>query len=400
MAPHLLATGVPKPSRQLWLISALAISLLPLAGATDTQPAIPASAPPPRITKENPNDRVLIRDITSIAGIRTNSLVGYGLVVGLKGTGDRQQTFFTTQTLANIMQRMGVQISPLLVRVNNVAAVFVTATLPPFARPGTTIDVVVSSIGDARSLEGGVLLLTPLLGPDGKVYASAQGPLILGGYSVSQTGNSKEVNHPTVGQISNGAVVEYDASIDLSRMKTVSFILNDPDFTASRDASIAINREFGKSLATAVDSRRIDVDVSEAGAMAVPELISRVQNLAITFHPRAKIVINERTGTVVLGGDVKLSKVSVLHGNLTIDIVTAFSVSQPQAFSKGDTTVVPEAGVRAKEGPVGKIELPEGSRVEDLVSGLHEMGATARDVVAILQAIKAAGGLRAELEIL
>jgi len=342
----------------------------------------------------------LIRDITSVAGIRTNPLIGYGLVVGLKGTGDRQQTFFTVQTLANIMQRMGVQIAPSLVRVNNIAAVFVTATLPPFSRPGTTIDVAVSSIGDARSLEGGVLLLTPLLGPDGKVYASAQGPLILGGYSVSQTGNTKEVNHPTVGQISNGAVVEHDASIDLNRMTTVSFILNDSDFTASREVATAVNHEFGKSLAKVIDSRRIDIDVSEAGAMDVPELISKVQNLSITFHPAAKIVINERTGTVVLGGDVKLSKVSVLHGNLTIDIVTAFSVSQPRSFAKGDTTVVPDTGVQAKEGAVGKIELPEGSRVEDLVSGLHEMGASARDVVAILQAIKAAGGLRAELEIL
>jgi flagellar P-ring protein precursor FlgI len=348
----------------------------------------------------NPRDRVLLRDITSIEGVRTNALVGYGLVVGLNGTGDRRQTFFTTQTLANIMQRMGVQIPAGAARVNNVAAVFVTGSLPAFARSGTPIDVAVSSIGDAKSLEGGILLLTPLQGPDGKVYASAQGALTLGGYSAGGSGNTKQVNHPTVGQISNGALVERDTAIDLNRMSTISFMLHDSDFTASHDVAEAIDKEFGRHLATAVDSRRIDVSVSLAAPLPVPELISRVQNLGITFHPPARIVINERTGTIVLGGDVKLSAVSVLHGNLTIDIATSLSVSQPLPYSKGDTTVIPDINTNAKESPVNKIQLPDGSRVEDLVSGLHQMGATARDVVAILQAIKAAGGLRAELEIL
>ncbi|HUM04077.1 MAG TPA: flagellar basal body P-ring protein FlgI [Terriglobales bacterium] len=374
---------------------------IPPAAARDASTPLITKTPPPSSESAQPmRERVLLRDITTIEGVRSNPLVGYGLVIGLNGTGDRRQTFFTTQTLANIMQRMGVQIPASAVRVNNIAAVFVTGTLPPFARSGTTLDVNVASVGDAKSLEGGVLLLTPLQGPDGRVYASAQGPLTLGGYSAGGSGNTKQVNHPTVGQVANGATVERDTALDLTRMNTISFMLQDADFTASRDVAEAIDKEFGRHLATAIDSRRIDVSVSLAGPIPTPELISKVQNLSITFHPRAKVVINERTGTIVLGGDVKLSAVSVLHGNLTIDVVTTLEVSQPQPFAKGDTTVVPDISIHAKEGPVGKIQLPEGARVEDLVSGLHEMGATARDVVAILQAIKAAGGLRAELEVL
>jgi flagellar P-ring protein FlgI len=345
---------------------------------------------------------VLVRDITTLAGVRDNPLVGYGIVVGLNGTGDRRQTVFTTQTLANVMQRMGVQIPPAQVRVNNVAAVFVTAALPAFGRPGMKLDITVSSIGDAKSLEGGVLLLTPLRGPDGQIYASAQGGLTLGGYTASGgAGNSKQVNHTTVGRVPEGATIERDTALDISHLSTVSLMLRDPDFTASVDIASAINNNFGKPVATALDSRRIDVNVAQAGVASVPELISRVQNLGIQFHPPAKVVVDERTGTIVMGGDVKLSTVSVLHGNLNIEVATTFSVSQPEAFSKnGDTVVVPETTVKASETSVGKIQLGDGASVEDLVNGLHSVGATARDVVAILQAIKAAGGLRAELEVL
>ncbi len=381
--------SLPVPSGLLVLLSLL---VQPLS-AIDT---------PTTVDKPKPDDRVLVRDITTVAGVRENPLVGYGIVVGLNGTGDRRQTVFTTQTLANIMQRMGVQIPPASVRVNNVAAVFVTAKLPAFGRPGMKLDITVSSIGDAKSLEGGVLLLTPLRGPDGQVYASAQGPLTLGGYSVGGgSGNSKQVNHTTVGRIAEGATIERDTAIDLSRFATVSFMLRDPDFTASVDVANAINKNFGKPIATSLDSRDIDINVAQSGTVSVPELISRIQNLAITFHPPAKVVVDERTGTIVLGGDVKLSAVSVLHGNLNIEVATTFEVSQPEAFSKnGDTVVVPETTLKAQETSVGKIQLGEGASVEDLVNGLHSVGATARDVVAILQAIKAAGGLRAELEVL
>jgi flagellar P-ring protein precursor FlgI len=364
--------------------------------------SVAASDTPITVDKPKNNDSVLVRDITTVAGVRDNPLVGYGIVIGLHGTGDTRQTVFAIQTLANIMQRMGVQIPPASVRINNVAAVFVTAALPAFGRPGMKLDITVSSIGDAKSLEGGVLLLTPLRGPDGEVYASAQGGLTLGGYSVSGgAGNSKQVNHTTVGRIADGATIERDTAVDLKHFATVSLMLRDPDFTASVDIANTINKNFGKPIATSLDSRDIDINVAQAGVASVPELISRIQNLAITFHPAAKVVVDERTGTIVLGGDVKLSAVSVLHGNLNIEVATTFEVSQPEAFSKnGDTAVVPETTLKAQETSVGKIQLGEGASVEDLVNGLHSVGATARDVVAILQAIKAAGGLRAELEVL
>ncbi len=345
--------------------------------------------------------QVLVRDIATIAGVRENPLVGYSIVVGLNGTGDRRQTLFTTQTLANIMQRMGVQIPANQVRVNNIAAVFVTASLPAFARPGMALDVTVSSIGDAKSLEGGVLLLTPLHGPDGQIYAEAQGALTLGGYSAGGSGNSKQVNHPTVGRVPNGGMVERDTAVDLSKMNTVSLMLRDPDFTAARDVSSAINQKFGKSISTVVDSRQINVAIGESGTSSVPELISQIQNLSIAFHPPAKVVVNERTGTIVMGGDVKLSAVSVLHGSLTVEVTTKFSVSQPAPLSKGgETVVVPDQNVEAKESSAKTIRLAEGASVEELINGLQTMGATARDIVAILQAIKAAGGLQAELEVL
>jgi flagellar P-ring protein precursor FlgI len=263
------------------------------------------------------------------------------------------------------------------------------------------VDVTVSSIGDAKSLAGGVLLLTPLRAPDGEVYAAAQGPLTLGGYSAGSGGNTKEVNHSTVARIPEGGTVERDAALDLSRFTTISLMLRDPDFTASKDVAASINREFSKEVANSMDNRRIDVNVARAGAASVPELISRMQNLSISFHPPAKVVVYERTGTIVMGGDVKLSSVSILHGNLTIEVTTLLTVSQPPPLSKkGETFVVPEKTVQAKEGPVGRIEFAEGARVNELIDGLRAIGASARDVVAILQAIKAAGGLRAELEVI
>jgi flagellar P-ring protein precursor FlgI len=348
------------------------------------------------------NDRkVLIRDITTVAGVRDNQLVGYGIVAGLNRTGDSNQTVFSTQSLANAMRRMGVQINPTLIRTNNVASVFVTASLPAFARPGMTLDVTVSSIGDAKSLEGGVLLLTPLHGPDGLIYANAQGPLTLGGYTVSANANSKMVNHATVGRVPQGAIVERDTSVDLSHMTTVSLMLRDLDFTAAREIADEINHDFRKNVAVPVDSRRVDITVADTGIASLPVLISRVQNLAIRVQPPAKVVVNERTGTIVMGGDVKLSAVSVLHGNLSIEVSTTFNVSQPAPFSKtGQTVVVPDTTVRATEAPAKRIKLAEGANVEDLINGLHAIGATARDIVAILQAIKAAGGLQAELEVL
>jgi flagellar P-ring protein precursor FlgI len=344
--------------------------------------------------------KVLIRDVTQIEGVRDNQLVGYGLVVGLSRTGDTQQTFFTVQTLANTLQRMGVQIAPGVVVVKNVAAVFVTASLPAFARPGMKVDVTVSSVGDAKSIEGGVLLLTALRAANGEIYAEAQGPLVIGGYSEGASGNIKSVNHPTVGRISEGGTIEREAAVDLSRFRIVSLLLLNSDFTAARDIADVINAEFKKTIATALDSRRIDINVADSGAISVPILISRVQNLSIRFHAPAKVIVNERTGTIVMGGDVKLSPVSVIHGSLTIDVQTSHVVVQPPPFSNGKTETVEETKLTVNDAPAQAIQLEEGANVDELIKGLHAIGATSHDIIAILQAIKAAGGLQADLEVI
>jgi flagellar P-ring protein precursor FlgI len=244
-------------------------------------------------------------------------------------------------------------------------------------------------------------LLTSLHAADGQVYAEAQGPLTLGGYTVGGGGNSKEVNHVTVGRVPAGGIVERDTSIDLKHLKVLSLALRDPDFTSARDVANAINHEFGKELASALDSRHVDVDVDQSGVTSVPTLIAQVQNLTVSIHPPAKVVMNERTGTIVMGGDVKLSPVSVLHGDLTVEVTTTFLVSQalPQATG-GKTEVVPETELHAHDKAARSFQLKEGANVEELINGLHAMGATAHDIVAILQAIKAAGGLQAELEVL
>ena len=344
--------------------------------------------------------KVLLRDITQIAGVRDNQLVGYGLVAGLNRTGDTQQTYFTVQTLANALTRMGVQIAPGTVVVKNVAAVFVTAKLPPFARPGMKIDVTVSSVGDAKSITGGVLLLTALRASNGSVYAEAQGPLVIGGYTEGASGNIRSVNHPTVGRISDGGIVEREAAVDLTRFHIVSLLLLNSDFTAARDVADVINKEFGKPIATAIDSNRIDVNVADSGESSVPILISRVQNLSIDAHPPARVIVNERTGTIVMGGDVRLSPVSVIHGSLTIDVQTATVVSQPPPFSGGETKTVTETRLSVNDAPAQSIQLQEGANVDELIKGLHAIGATSHDIIAILQAIKAAGGLEADLEVI
>lgn len=341
-----------------------------------------------------------LRDIASVEGVRDNPLIGYGLVVGLNGTGDRRQTIFTTQMLANIMQRMGMQIPPAETRVNNIAAVFVTANLPPFARPGTRVDITVSSIGDAKSLEGGLLMMTPLRAGDGQVYAEAQGPLTLGGYSAGGAGNSRQVNHPTVARIPDGGLIERNTALDLQSMSLVPLLLRDPDFMVARELASAINRELGIPAATVRDARRIEIDLRQTTLGTVPTLMARIEEIPVPLHSKARVVVNERTGTIVLGRDVRLGAVSILHGNLSIEIATTLTASQPDPFSQGTTTVIPQQDVRAKESQARKMELNEGATVEELVNGLQSMGATARDVIAILQAMKAAGALQAELEVL
>lgn len=354
----------------------------------------------PSVAEDRDLQSVRIKDVTTVEGIRDNPIMGYGVVVGLSRTGDSQQTVFSIQTLANLLQRMGLQIPAASVRVNNIAAVFVTATLPPFARPGMKIDVTVSSIGDAKSLAGGILLMTPLMSSNGSVYAVAQGPLTLGGYSAGGAGNTKVVNHLTVGRIPEGASVEKDASVALASMNTLSLLLRDADFDVATNMATAINKEVGKDVAHAVDSRRVEISSPNTEDGGIPTLMARIGALEVQVHAVAKVVVNERTGTIVMGGATTIGACSILHGNLAIEIATQYDVSQPPPLSKGDTVVVPQTDVQVKEKTAQLIQLKQGATVEDLVQGLQNMGATARDIVSILQAIKAAGALEADLEVL
>jgi flagellar P-ring protein precursor FlgI len=350
------------------------------------------------------NHKVLIRDVATVEGIRNNSLIGYGLVVGLKGTGDKQQTYFTIQTLASILQRMGVEIPSAVlqstVQVKNVAAVFVTANLPPFSRPGMPLDVTVSSAGDARSLEGGLLLLTPLYAADGQVYAAAQGALVVGGYAAGSATNSKQVNHPTVGRIPNGGLIERDSALDLTKLQHLSLLLEDASFTTVEEVASVINRELGAPAATVIDSRRVDIATPVPGHEALPALLARLENLEIRVRRKARVVVNERTGTVVMGRDVRLGAVSILHGSFSIEVTTTYTASQPNALAGGQTEVLPETKVKTTDAPARNVELNEGASVEELVTRLQALGATSHDVISILQAIKAAGALDAELEVI
>ncbi len=343
-----------------------------------------------------------VKDVATVEGIRDNQLIGYGIVVGLRGTGDSQQTVFPMQTLISTLERMGVNLqqSPQLsmMRTQNIASVFISATLPAFARPGNKLDITVSSAGDARSLEGGLLLLTPLYGPDGQIYAEAQGPLVLGGYAVATNGNLKQYNHPTTARVPDGAMVERSVPLDLTKMRTLSLLLNDADFRTAELMAGAINKEMTRPIAHAVDSRRIMLDASPGED--IPALLAQVESVEVQTYPRARVVVNERTGTVVIGGDVRLQPVSILHGGLSINVVTEYQVSQPNPFTQGTTQVVPQTTIQTQDQPANRIELKQGATVDMLVENLQQIGATARDIISILQAMKEAGALEAELEVL
>jgi flagellar P-ring protein precursor FlgI len=353
---------------------------------------------------EPPAQLARIKDVATIEGIRDNQLVGYGLVVGLRGTGDSSQTVFPAQTLVSALERMGITVpqtgsnSASNMQVKNMAAVFVVATLPPFSRPGYKLDITASSAGDARSLEGGILLMTPLYGPDGQIYAQAQGALVLGGYVASSGGNSKQLNHPTTARIPGGALVERPVPFDLKQMRLVNVLLNDADFHTAERMAAAIDATLAAARAHAVDSRRIEVTVVPDEDIAA--LLDRIEAVEVEVYPRARVVVNERTGTVVIGGTVRLQPVSILHGGLSVNVITEPLVSQPNSGSAGTTQVVQQTTIQAQDKPVNRIELKEGATVEDLVLELQRTGAGARDVISILQAMKEAGALEADLEVL
>ncbi len=369
--------------------------------ATAQTPRPPyAGTPEPSLAAQ----RTRIKDVASIEGIRDNQLIGYGLVVGLRGTGDTQQTVFPIQTLISTLERMGVTVpqtgnnSASNMQVKNMAAVFVVATLPPFSRPGEKLDITLSSAGDARSLEGGLLLMTPMYGPDGKVYAQAQGPLVLGGYQVTGGANVRQVNHPTTARVPGGALVERTVPFDLKQMHTVSVVLNEADFHTAERMAVAINRMLAEERAHAIDSRRVELTAESGEDLAA--LLDRIEAVEIDVYPRARVVVNERTGTVVIGGKVRLQPVSILHGGLSVNVITETKVSQPNALAQGTTEVVQQTTLQAQDKPVNRIELKEGATVEDLVQELQQIGATARDVISILQGMKEAGALEADLEVL
>ncbi len=341
-----------------------------------------------------------IKDIAFFEGVRSNQLVGYGLVVGLDGTGDKTSAIYTMQSIANMLRKMGMKLDPNLIRVKNVASVMVTADLPPFARPGTRIDVLVSSMGDATSLQGGTLIITPLKGPDGQVYATAQGPISLGGFMAGSGGVSVKKNHQTVGKIPNGAVVEKEVPFRLDGREELFLTLRSPDFTTAKRTAEVINSSIKQDVAMPVNAASIKIAVPAEFKDRIVEYIAGIEKLDVKTDAVSKVVINERTGTVVMGENVRISSVAVSHGDISIEIRTQYLISQPPPFSSGETVVQPVEELTVKEKTARLIVLPEGVSLGEVVRALNLIGVTPRDLVAILQAIKAAGALQAELEII
>lgn len=342
---------------------------------------------------------VKIKDVARIEGARSNQLTGYGIVVGLDGTGDTQQAIYTAQSVGNMLQRYGVNIPAGMVKVKNCAAVMLTAELPPFVRPGSTIDVTISSIGDAKTLQGGTLLQAPLQAANGQVYAVAQGNISVGGFVAGGAGNSVTKNHTTVGRIPGGATVEQAVPTTLNNDGMVNVLLSNPDFATAVRVAQAIDVKLGAGTATALDAATVQVK-AEPG-QNVTGLIANIGDLSVAQSTVAKIIVNERTGTVVIGGSVQISSVAVAHGDLTVEVSTDMQVSQPAPLSdKGQTAVVPQTTVKATEEQASLIYLKQGTTLNDLVRALNSLKVSPRDIVAVLQALKEAGALHAELEII
>lgn len=341
-----------------------------------------------------------IKDIGHFSGVRNNSLMGYGLVIGLNKTGDKKQTVFTQQTLLSMLDKFGLTVNG-SIRVENIAAVMVTADIDSFLRAGSRVDVTVSSIGDASSLQGGILLSSPLTGPDGVVYAVAQGPLVMGGFSAGGGSSGVTVNHPTVGRVPNGGTVEREIASGLPQVvETLELVLDRADFTNVKRVADALNMSFGRAIASPIDGRSVRLTLPLDYRQRPVDFIATVEAVTIETDVKARVVVNERTGTVIIGGDVIISPVSIAHGNLSISVETATQVSQPQPLSAGQTAVVSEPKVTATEQKSNFVTLGKGATVEDLIRALNTLGVTPRDTIAILEALKTAGALQAELEIM
>jgi flagellar P-ring protein precursor FlgI len=338
-----------------------------------------------------------IKDIADIKGVRQNQLVGYGLVVGLEGTGDSDDSLFTIQSLASLLEKMGVTVQTKDIdKVKNVAAVMVTAELPPFANQGSRIDVLVSSLGDADSLQGGTLLFTPLRASDSQVYAVAQGPVSTGGFTVSgNSGDQVQKNFPTVGRVVGGALVEKEIHTDFNQKDSLTLALHEPDFAQ------AINRAFYSQLARTENAGSIHVSVPENYLGDTVQFVTMIESLGVTPDTVSKVVVNERTGTVIMGENVRISTIAIAHGNLSIQIDESQNVSQPLPFSRGGQTVVtPQSEIVVHEGKNPLFLVESGVSIGEVVKALNALGVTPRDLIAIFQALKAAGALQAELEII
>ena len=339
---------------------------------------------------------VKLKDIASIEGNRINYLIGYGLVVGLKGTGDGKATQFTVKSLANMLQKMGIVVDYNRLTVKNVAAVMVTAKVPPYAKAGMRFDVEVSSIGDAKSIQGGTLLLTPLRGPDGKIYALAQGQVIVGGYEARGRGASQTKNVPTVGRIPNGAVLEVNLPFS-GEVKELNIYLDNPDYTVAKLVQDRINETFGTQVAKALDSATVKLSVPSG--YSVVDFLAKVENVELDVPRISKVVIDSRTGTIILGGDVSINPVSVATGSLIVKITEEPQVVQPPPLSGGTTQQAERTTLQVRE-ESRRIVPVKGATVKELVDSLNEIGATPREIISVLQAIKAAGALKAKLEVL
>jgi flagellar P-ring protein FlgI len=342
-----------------------------------------------------------IKDLANIEGVRQNQLIGYGLVVGLNGTGDTLNNIpFTKQSLQAMLERLGVNIRGATIRTGNVAAVMVTSNLPPFGTQGTRIDVTVSALGDAKSLQGGTLLVTPLLGADGNVYAVAQGSLAIGGFQAE--GDAAKITRgvPTVGRIANGAIIEREIEFALNKLNQLRLALRNADFTTAKRIAAAVNDYIGGPIAEPLDPSTVQITLPQKSPSNVVALLTDIEQLQVEPDLTAKVVIDERSGIIVMGRDVRVSTVAVAQGNLTVTISETPQVSQPQAFSRGQTVVVPRTRLGVSEDGKGLAVVKEGVSLQQLVDGLNALGIGPRDLIAILQAIKAAGAIQADIEVM
>lgn len=343
-----------------------------------------------------------LKDIAALKGVRTNQLIGYGLVVGLNGTGDGSGTKFTIQSLVNMLERLGVHALPTQVKVENVAAVMVTADLPPFARVGNKTDVLVSSIGDAESLQGGTLLMTSLKGIDDQTYAVAQGPILVGGFASSgDAGGGVQKNHPTVARIPGGATIEREIPFEFNRLDELVISLHQPDFTTALRVAKAINARLGEGAAQASDSGTVRIRVDGGENQDLVGLVASLEQLEVDPDRKAKVILAERTGTVIIGESVRVSPVAIAHGNLSVEIKERKDVSQPAPFAeRGRTVVTKDSDVNVTEEQRRLLLVESGANLGDLVSALNAIGVSPRDLITVFQAIKAAGALQADLEII